>query len=143
MAASVPCSSGVRRKVDELLKCPVCLDVFHEPRTLVCLHTFCTECLEGCRQRIRHDIKCPLCKRVSRLPPAGICGLPTDYRIEQIRDVFSDMQAMDVADGQAQVDLSAYPNVTRPCDVCKTQQRTVTSSQHCVQVVYFAMFVHS
>jgi len=143
MAASVPYSFGARRKLDELLKCPVCLDEFHEPRTLACLHTFCTECLEGCRRLLRHDIECPVCKRVSRLPPAGVRGLPTDYRIEQIRDLFSDMQATDAADGQAQVDSSAYLNVTRPCDVCKTQQRTVTSSQHCVQVVNFAMFVHS
>ena len=43
-------------------------------------------------------IKCPvgLCKHVSRLPSAGVRGLPTDHRIEQIRD----LQATDGSDGQ-------------------------------------------
>lgn len=140
MAASVPHSFG--HKLDELLKCPVCLDVFREPRTLCCLHTFCTECLEGCMRLLRRDIECPVCKRISNLSPAGVRGLPTDYRIEQIRDFFSGMQATDSADAQAQVDSSADPTMARPCDVCKAQQRIVTSSQHCVQVVNSAMLVH-
>jgi len=136
MATSLPCSLG--RKLDELLKCPVCLDIFREPRTLCCLHTFCTECLDGCRRLLRRDIECPVCKRVSTLPPAGVRGLPTDYRIEQIRDFFSDVQGTDGAD-QAQVDSSADPNTARPCDVCKAQQRIMTASQHCVQVKYCAV----
>ena len=133
MAVSMPRSFG--HKLDELLKCPVCLDTFHEPRTLCCLHTFCTECLEGCRRLLRRDIECPVCKRVSSLPPAGVRGLPTDYRIEQIRDFFNDMQASeDAANKPIPVDSLAEPSAARLCDVCKAQQRTVTSTQHCVQV---------
>jgi len=133
MATSPPRSLG--HKLDELLKCPVCLDTFREPRTLCCLHTFCTECLEGCRRLLRRDIECPVCKRVSSLPPAGVRGLPTDYRIEQIRDVFSDMQATEAANRPASVNSTADPNAARSCDVCKAQQRIVTASQHCVQVL--------
>jgi len=133
MATSSSRSFG--HKLDELLRCPVCLDTFREPRTLCCLHTFCTECLEGCRRLLRRDIECPVCKRVSSLPPAGVRGLPTDYRIEQIRDIFSDMQATDSTDGAAQVDVATDQNVAKPCDVCKAQQqRVVTATQHCVQV---------
>jgi len=133
MAVSQPRSLG--RKLDELLKCPVCLDTFCEPRTLCCLHTFCTKCLEGCRRLLRRDIECPVCKRVSILPPTGVHGLPTDYRIEQIRDFFSDMQATDSADRPAAIDSSADPVTARSCDVCKAQQRIVNASQHCVQVL--------
>ena len=139
MAASLPRSLG--HKLDELLKCPVCLDTFREPRTLCCLHTFCTECLEGCKRLLRLDIECPVCKRVSILPSAGVRGLPTDYRIEQIRDFFSDMQATDGSDRPVPVDSSADPNMTKPCDVCKAQQRTVTASQHCVQVLKLSTVV--
>jgi len=132
MASSLPRSLG--HKLDELLKCPVCLDTFREPRTLCCLHTFCTECLEGCQRLLRRDIECPVCKRVSTLPPAGVRGLPTDYRIEQIRDFFSNMQAADSTDRPAgPVDSSA--DTAKPCDVCKAQQQIVTASQHCVQVL--------
>jgi len=141
MAASLPHSFG--HKLDELLKCPVCLDTFREPRTLCCLHTFCTDCLEGCRRLLRREIECPVCKRVSSLPQAGVRGLPTDYRIEQIRDFFSDMQATDGTDRAAIVDSSADPNTTKPCDVCKTQQRVVTASQHCVQVLDYPLLLYT
>jgi len=141
MAASLPHSFG--HKLDELLKCPVCLDTFREPRTLCCLHTFCTDCLEGCRRLLRREIECPVCKRVSSLPQAGVRGLPTDYRIEQIRDFFSDMQATDGTDRAAIVDSSADPNTTKPCDVCKAQQRVVTASQHCVQVLDYPLLLYT
>jgi RING-type zinc-finger len=132
-------------KIDELLKCPVCLDTFREPRTLCCLHTFCTECLEGCRRLLRRDIECPVCKRVSNLPPTGVRGLPTDYRIEQIRDVFSEMQsvAVPMENSVAAASVSVEPSaVSRQCDVCKAQQRMATASRHCVQVE-IALFIHA
>jgi len=76
-----------------------------------------------------------VCKRVSGLPPAGVHGLPTDYRIEQIRDFFRDMQTSEVPNPPAHVDTATDPNVAKSCDVCKAQQRIVTASQHCVQVL--------
>lgn len=40
--------------------CPVCLDLFHEPFTLICNHTFCSRCIKtwlSCHNT------CPTCRR--------------------------------------------------------------------------------
>ena len=33
------------RLLAEEVTCPLCLEIFHKPRVLVCQHTYCTECL--------------------------------------------------------------------------------------------------
>ena len=50
--------------LSEESKCGVCLDIFREPRSLPCGHTFCTECLEGVlrQSKKRSEIECPSCR---------------------------------------------------------------------------------
>ena len=45
----------------EDLICPICLDIFIEPITLVCDHVLCRECFNEHFQKA--EFKCPLCKR--------------------------------------------------------------------------------
>ena len=32
--------------IDDLLQCPICLDVLADPKVLDCQHTFCANCLK-------------------------------------------------------------------------------------------------
>lgn len=32
--------------IDDLLQCPICLEIFYEPKVLDCQHTFCANCLK-------------------------------------------------------------------------------------------------
>ena len=47
--------------LEETLTCPICLDLFDDPRILPCSHTFCGKCLHATG---RHSamITCPLCR---------------------------------------------------------------------------------
>ncbi|OWF51228.1 E3 ubiquitin-protein ligase TRIM56 [Mizuhopecten yessoensis] len=55
----------------EILDCPICLEQYHTPRSLSCLHTFCEECLNSYISSHvvnRTNFPCPVC-RASIIPP--------------------------------------------------------------------------
>lgn len=47
--------------LEETLTCPICLDLFDDPRVLPCSHTFCGKCLHA-TDRHSSMITCPLCR---------------------------------------------------------------------------------
>ncbi|KAK2860280.1 hypothetical protein Q7C36_004446 [Tachysurus vachellii] len=46
---------------EDLLLCPICVDVFTDPVTTPCGHNFCKSCLTQCWDKSQHS-HCPLCK---------------------------------------------------------------------------------
>lgn len=48
------------------LTCPICDEMFHQPRMLPCFHTFCSSCIQ---KQISADqfVKCPICLRMIKL----------------------------------------------------------------------------
>lgn len=56
------------QRIDEILKCSICLNIFHKPRTLPCGHSFCKVCIESLYLSSWYS-SCPCCKRnISSLP---------------------------------------------------------------------------
>jgi hypothetical protein len=43
----------------KLFECPICMNLFLEPATIACSHTFCSSCLAAA---LRHTPSCPVCR---------------------------------------------------------------------------------
>ena len=62
--------------VDKLTKCPMCQKTFDDPRTLLCLHSFCLGCLEAQEFTAKSkssDLRCHQCSAPFTLP--GLSGV--------------------------------------------------------------------
>ena len=49
-----------RKNIEEILTCPICLDIYKHPRNLKCGHPFCTTCLYMIK--LNNSITCPICR---------------------------------------------------------------------------------
>ena len=58
------------KNLKKQLTCSICLDTYNEPKTISCLHTFCSECLET-HARVNQrqgKFRCPECQVEIDLP---------------------------------------------------------------------------
>jgi hypothetical protein len=62
-SASSMLPTDQRQDLKNLLECSICLETFDDPRTLLCLHSFCKKCLENFVDGKREDeLNCPVCR---------------------------------------------------------------------------------
>jgi len=89
-AASTPDDA----EVDKMTTCPICSQMFSNPKMLPCLHTFCLSCLEQSMPPSSSDgnadgelVVCPLCQISFQIPPGGLSVLPTNSLFARITGV--------------------------------------------------------
>ena len=76
----------------EEVSCPVCSDLFKDPRQLPCLHSFCLHCLKHWHQTSggQNAFRCPKCQALSRVPASGdLKDLPTSFYLNGMIDVLA------------------------------------------------------
>ena len=76
----------------EEVSCPVCTNIYTDPKHLPCLHTFCLQCLKQWHRTShgRDTIRCPKCQVVSRVPESGdLKDLPTSFYLNGLIDVLA------------------------------------------------------
>ena len=79
-------------KLEKELTCPMCLDLYTDPKTLPCLHSFCQECLEGLPQEREarggtYYLSCPTCCQRTEVPRKGVGAFPVAFTINNLKEI--------------------------------------------------------
>ena len=112
-AEKTPATSALDlKKLEEQLICAICHDLYTNPRTLPCFHSFCQQCLEGLPLDSQGQgellISCPVCQHCTQLPqPVGVAGFLTAFQINNLKEVH-----------ELLVKISGHQQVM--CDNCTT-----------------------
>ena len=120
MATKPSSSSPGFLKLEEQLTCPVCLDHYTNPKTLLCLHSFCQDCLEGLpldKKNETYYLSCPTCRHCTELPEEGAGAFPVAFHVNNLKEIYSLMKK--VADPQqVTCDNCTTANATGYCKDC-------------------------
>jgi len=77
------------RKIEEEITCAICENVFTDPKTIPCLHTFCKRCIERSiesNKKMAVVVCCPLCR--VPLPRGGIASIHTNTAVNKLVEFF-------------------------------------------------------
>lgn len=82
-------ATSARKQLNDLTECPICTEVYKDPRTLPCLHSFCRTCCEGfTRNKLPGSlVGCPLCREKFAIPLIGIHGLRKNFVLEKLKQI--------------------------------------------------------
>lgn len=83
MAASTTNKSPAEH-INEHITCPICLDLFADPRLLPCSHTICYKCIQE-MARVTGKFTCPL-RDGTEVSKEAIRGLPLNRIVKNIVD---------------------------------------------------------
>jgi len=99
--------------LDEVTECPICTEIFTDPRVLPCIHTYCLKCIEsyGVNKKPGDKLSCPLCRKESVVPSGGLSELPRNFFVNKL---------LHVREISSTVELKTHSLV---CDVCSHGER--------------------
>ena len=69
------------------IECPVCLEIYDDPKCLpTCAHNVCLKCLGNIVRRSprKTKVQCPECRKKSQIPPSGVAGFPTNHLLKRL-----------------------------------------------------------
>ena len=75
-------------EVEEEITCSICKEIFIEPKTITCLHTFCDKCITSTiesKKRLGSDNCCPLCRAKF---PEDATKIPVNFYIKRLIEIF-------------------------------------------------------
>ena len=109
-------SAAEVKKAQNNLTCPVCYQLFKNPKYLPCYHSYCEGCLE--KMQVQSKIICPECRKEAKVPAGGVKELPNNFFINRLVD---DLILKKKVDGEQEV----------KCDECNEDDPVVSFCPEC------------
>ena len=84
------------QQIEEEITCSICGDLFTDPKTIPCLHTFCKQCIEKSiesNKKMASIVCCPLCR--TPLPRDDMSSVPTNFTINRLVEIFGKRKEAD------------------------------------------------
>ena len=103
-------------KVRDNLTCPVCYNLYKNPKYLPCYHSYCEGCLEKLQEQSK--IICPECRNEVKVPAKGVKEFPTNFFINRLVD---DLILKKKVTGEVEVN----------CDKCDVNDPVVSFCPDC------------
>lgn len=77
------------KKVENQLKCSICLEIYTNPKLLQCFHIYCEKCLAKLVtvQQGECSISCPMCRQVTPLPSEEVSSLVPAFQIKHLLEI--------------------------------------------------------
>ena len=112
---------AIAKQLDDITECPICTEVYTDPRVLPCGHTYCLKCIEAWSKDKQpgDELACPLCRKQFTLPSNGVSDLPKNFFITN----FLQMK-----------ELSNVESKTSPCEACSGGEESESEAQNVASV---------
>jgi len=133
----------------DLTTCPICLEVFDNPKSLPCLRAFCLKCLERHfgKKCLGDKVPCPVCRKEFEIPSDGLSGLQHHFFIQRFVDELnavseeSNGEPCEVCLEESREDWEKIPTATtfcvdcnqKLCDQCSRPHRRMKGGAHQVR----------
>ena len=129
-------TSAEYQDLKEFVTCSVCFDMFEgrDPRSLPCLHSFCSDCIQGVldvsRKVIKktNDIACPICQIPATIPGGIVSKLPAYFLSRQIQTIIEQMKkkhaickVCQTTKHQSEVVTYCFQCTVAACTKCKSK----------------------
>ena len=116
-------TSAVYQDLKDFVTCAVCFELFEDrdPRTLPCVHSFCSECIQRVLNTARSvkrtdNIQCPICQTPATIPGGNVSKLPAYFLSRQIQTIIEQIKKRHAV-----------------CKACKTTQHQAEVTSYCFQ----------
>ena len=122
MAEGTSNQDKILKTLKEELTCPLCLDIFEDPKRLPCEHVFCRQCLHSLALRsISGSISCPECRRNIPVPNFDVSIFPTPHQINRLKETYEKNLDTDHAAPQpATCKVHKSQTLELYCETCKS-----------------------
>ena len=115
----------VKQILEKEVTCPLCLDLFKDPKKLPCDHVYCKGCLRSLAlHSLNATISCPECRTHTQVQGNDVNNFRTAFQTNRLIEAFQQVQIRVETDSPSATEMcQVHP--TQPlaiyCETCKKQ----------------------